>query len=403
MVAGDPVVPPGCEVLRHGSQRDGINTFTVVPQRKTQSTRRYEFLLTIENLETINGDTGGRMEDRISESRETEEIEMSRKEMVILEKTDDEFENVVETNKQLGIKEAFEKLHLNIDAEEDPTEEDPPEEDPPEEDPTEEHLPEDRGEMEDNRDWIEKYRKRRMGFLSDDDRKEAKLKMFRKAFDKEMLDDVAPQPLKLSVCWEEEESETQVLEDTESFGKEEDDDDTLQNPNQSRYEPQHDPTSEEPYWDVNLSSNLQSSDTPFTSSSQSSPQNLQPNLLQSALPCDSNSKLEQNFELSSPNSQSLFAITVSRRAQSLGNVVSPLIPSTRTISSPTPHPQRVSSQHTSSQKLYFQNLISQEFISKTPASLGPCIEAPPTSKAPPPVVMTTRARRQAWSSFSHTQ
>ncbi|XP_060724860.1 cordon-bleu protein-like 1 [Tachysurus vachellii] len=413
VVDGDPVVSPGCEVLRHGSHRDGINTFTVVPQRRTQSTRRYEFLLTMENLETINGDTGGRMEDRISESRDTEEIEMSRKEMVILEKTDDEFENVVETNKQLGIKEAFGKLHLNIDAEEDPPEEDPPEEDPPEEDPPEEdppeehlaekYLPEDRSEMEDNRDWIEEYRKRKMGFLSEDDRKEAKLKMFRKPFLHQMPDDVAPQPSKLSVCWEEEESETQVLEDTERFGKDEDDEDTLQNPNPSRYEPQHDPTSEEPYWDVNLSSNLQSSDTPFTSSSQSSPQNLQPNLLQSALPCDSNSTLEQNFELSSPNSQSLFAITVARRAQSLGNVVSPLIPSTRTISSPTPHPQRVGSQHTSSQKLYFQNLISQEFISKIPASLGPCTEAPPTSKAPPPEVMTTQARRQAWSSFSHTQ
>ncbi|XP_047670107.1 cordon-bleu protein-like 1 isoform X2 [Tachysurus fulvidraco] len=419
VVDGDPVVPPGCEVLRHGSQRDGVNTFTVVPRRRTQNTRRYEFLLTMENLETINRDTGGRMEERISESRETEEMEMSRKEMVIIEKTDDEFENAVETNKLLGIKEAFEKLHLNMDAEEDPPEEDPPEEDPPEEDPpeedpaeehlpekylpekhpAEEHLTEDRGETEDKRDWIEEYRKRRMGFLSDDDRKEAKLKMFRKAFDEEMLDDVAPQPSNLSVCWEEEESETQVLEDTESFEKEED----LQNVNPSKSEPQHDLTSEEPYWDVNLSSNLQSSDTPFTSSSQSSPQNLQPNLLQSALPCDSNSKLEQNFELSSPNSQSLFAITVSRRAQSRGNVVSPLIPSARTISSPMAHPQRISSQHTSSKKLYFQNLITQEFNSKIPASLGPYIEAPPTSNAPPPVVMTTQARRQAWSSFSHTQ
>ncbi|MCI4375847.1 hypothetical protein PGIGA_G00114550 [Pangasianodon gigas] len=396
---GDPVVPPGCELLRHGSQRDGLTTFTVVPIRRPQCKRQYEVLLTMETLETINGDTGGNLEESSSESRELEKIEMSTKEIVMLERTDAEFENELElqeTNKELGITEAYGKLNLNIDAEK--------------------HLPEDRDRMEDQdgRDWIELYRERRRRFLSNDDDdhdgKEAKVKS-----DEEMVDDVPPSPPQLPVCWEEEDTETQNLEETESFGKEEAEEDktadtfTIQNPNPSRYDPQHNPTSNpvytrDPYRDVNLSSNRHSSnsDTPFTSSSQSNPHNHQHNSVQSMLPHVSKSKLDPSFELSSPNSASLFALAVSRRVQSLGNGVCPLIPSARRISSPTPHPQSVGSQHTSSQKLYFQNLISQEFISKIPVSLGPCDEAPPISTAPPSV-MTTRARRQAWSSFSRTK
>ncbi|KAK3575334.1 hypothetical protein QTP86_025522 [Hemibagrus guttatus] len=398
VVDADLALPPGCELMRHGSQRNGVNTFTVVPRKRPQSTNRYEFLLTMKNVESINGDTGEHLEGRISESRETEKMETSSKEMARLEKTDDEFENVVETNKELGIAEGFGKLHLNIDAEEHLAEEHLAEEHL-----AEEHLIEDRDGMEDQdeRDWIEEYKKRRRFLSNDDYGKETKTS--RKAFYKEMLDDVSPQPSQLSVCWEEEEPETQNLEETEGFGKEEAEEDKykantfiIQNPNPSK--------SEEPYWDVNLSSNLHSSNsaTPFTSSSQSNPQNRQPTSFQSASPHDSKSKLKTSFELSSPNSPSLFALAVSQRVLSLGNAVSPLIPAARTVSSPTPHPQRVSSQHTSSQKLSFQSLISEEFISKFPASLDPCNEAPPTSTAPPSVFMATRARRQAVPFHAHS-
>ncbi|XP_017336156.1 protein cordon-bleu isoform X2 [Ictalurus punctatus] len=397
---GDPVVPPGCELLRNGSQRDGLTTFTVVPRRRPQSMRQYEVLLTMENSETmeINGDTGENLEGGISESREIEKTEMGTKEIVMLERTDAESENLEETNKELGITEAFGELKLNMD--------------------TEKHLPEGRDKMEvqDERDWIEQYREIRMRFLSDDDHdgKEAKLKTSTKVFDEEMVDDVPPP--QLSVCWEEEDTETQNLEETDSFGKEEVEEDkaantfTIQNPNPSRYDPHHDPTydasyTQDPYWDVNLSSNQQSSnsDTPFTSSSQSNPQTHQPNSVQSTLPHVSKSKLNPSFELSSPNSASLFGLAVSQRVQSLGNDIFPLIPSARRTSSPTPHPQSVGSPHTSSQKLYFQNLISQEFISKIPASPGSCSEALPTFTAPPSVIMTTQARRRAWSSFSRTK
>ncbi|XP_058260148.1 cordon-bleu protein-like 1 isoform X1 [Hemibagrus wyckioides] len=646
VVDADPALPPGCELPRNGSRRDGVNTFTVVPQKRPQSTRQYEFLLTMKNA-TVNGDAGEHLEERVSESRETEKMETSSKETVMLEKTDDEFENVVETNQEPGITEGFGKLHLNIDVEEHLAEENLtkehltrehltkkhlaeehltkehlpeehlakehlieeqqlkehlaekhlaeeklakehltrehlakehltrehltkkhlakeylaekhlpeehltkehlaekhlPEEHLPkehlekehlaekhlpeehlakehlakehlaekhlleehltkkhlakenlieeqltkehlieeqltkehlieeqltkehlarapltkkhlakehlaekqlaeehlsekhlakehpqdehsakehlieeqlakkhlqDEHPAEKHLSEDRDGMEDQdeRDWIKEYAKRRRIFLSDYDYgRETKLKTSRKAFYEEMLDDVPPHPSQLSVCWEEEEEEEpETPEETEGLGTEETEEDeskanpfTLQNPNPS--------TSEEPYFDVNLSSNLHSSNsTPFTSSSQSNPQDHQPTSLWSALPHGSKSKLEPSFKRSSPNSPSLFSLAVSQRVQSLGNAFSPSIPSTRTISSPTPHPQRVGSQHTSSQKLYFQSLISEEIVSKFPGSLDPCGEAPPTSTAPPTVIITTQARRQAWSSFSRTQ
>ncbi|MCJ8730009.1 hypothetical protein PDJAM_G00113370 [Pangasius djambal] len=402
---GDPVVPPGCELLRHGSQREGLTTFTVLPIRRPQCKRQYEVLLTMETLETINGRTGGNLEESSSESREIKKIEMSTKEIVMLERTDAEFENELElqeTNKELSITEAYGKLNLNKDAEK--------------------HLPEDRDGMEDQdqRDWTELYKERRRRFLSDDDDddddwKEAKVKSTTKVFDEEIVDDVPAPPQQLPVRLEEEDTERQNLEETESFGKEEAEEDkaadtfTIQIPNPSRYDPQHDPTSnpvytQYPYRDVNLSSNrhFSNSDTPFTSSSQSNPHNHQPNSVQSMLPHVSKSKFDPSFELSSPDSASLFALAVSRRVQSLGNGVCPLIPSARRISCPTPHPQCVGPQHTSSQKLYFQNLISQEFISKIPVSLHPCNEAPPISTAPPSV-MTTQARRQAWSSFSRTK
>ncbi|KAF4080199.1 hypothetical protein AMELA_G00167820 [Ameiurus melas] len=389
---GDPVVPPGCELLRNGSPRDGLTTFTVVPQRRPQSMRQYEVLLTMENSETIeiNGDTGENLEGSISESREIEKTEMGTKEMVMFERTDAESENLEETNKELAITEAFGILNLNIDAEK--------------------HLPEDRDGMDvqDERDWIEQYREIRRRFLSEDhDGKEAKLKTSTKVHD-------VPPP-QISVCWEEEDTETHNLEETHSFGKEEVEEDkvvntfTLQNPNPSRYDPQDDPTfdasyTQDPYWDVNLSNQHSSnSDTPFTSSSQSNPQTHQPNSVQSTLPHVSKSKLNPSFELSSSNSASLFGLAVSQRVQSLGNDICPLIPSARRTSSPTPHPQSVGSPHISSQKLYFQNLISQEFISKIPASSGSCSEVLPTFTAPPSVIMTTQARRRAWSSFSRTK
>lgn len=363
---GDPMVPPGCELLRHGSQRHGLTTFTVVPQRRPQSMRQYEFLLTMEKM---NGDAGGNLEGSSSESRKTEKTEM-----VMLERIDAEFENVEETNKELGITEAFGKLNLNMNAG-------------------------DGMEDRDERDWIEEYRERRR-FLSNDDHdsgKEAKSKTSTKAFDEEIVDDVPPPSPQLPVCWEEEGTETQNLKEAEvdqatnTF--------PIQNPNTSRCDPISDGDTQDPDWDVNLSSNFESSksDAPSPSSPQSSPRNHQPISVQSTLPKVSKSELDPGFERSSPNSPSLFALAVSQRVQSLGNAFCPLIPSTRRISSPTQHPQSVGSQNTSSQKLYFQNLISQEFISKSPACLGACNEAPPTS------AMTPQARRQAWVSCSRTQ
>lgn len=348
-------------------------------------------------MEKINGDTGENLEGSSSESREIKKMEKSTKEVVMFERTDAAFEDVEETKKELGITEAFGKLNLNMNAENCP--------------------PEDRDGMEDQdeRDWIEEYRERRRRFLSDDDDhhhgKEAKLKTSTKAFDEEIVDDVPPPP-QLPVCWEEEDIETQNLEETECFGKEEAEVDkaantfTIQNPNLSRYDPQHNPLSDpvytqDPYWDVNLSSNFESSksDTPFPSSSQFNPHNHQSISVQSTLPRVLKFKLDPGFERASANSASLFALAVSQRVQSLGNAICPLIPSARRISSPTPHPQSVSSQNTSSQKLYFQNLTSQEFISKIPACLGTCNEALPISTAPPSVVMTPQAKRRAGVPF----
>lgn len=366
----DPIVPPGCEVLRDCSQRDSLNTFTVVPWRTAQSTRRYEVLLTLEDLASIDRKTGGNLEKRVLDSREMETMEMSRKETP--EKTDSESDKVEETDQELGIPAEFGKLCLNVDAEK--------------------HLPEERDSMEDQaeRDRMEEYRR---------------VKPFRKVFNDKRVKDVPPPPPppQLSVCWEEEETETQNPEETRSFGKKEAGEGrtvnalTIQNLNQCRY---LNPTSnQEPYWDVNISSHLHSSDsdTPFTSSPQSSLQKHQPS------PHDSKAKLVPSFEHSSPNPVSLFALAVSRRVQSLGNAPSPLILSERTTSSPTQHPQNDRTQLSSSQKLNFQSLISQGFISKIPPSVGPCNGAPPTSTAPPSAVMTTQARRRAWSSFSHAQ
>lgn len=378
-----PVVPPGCELLRDGSWRDGLTTFTVVPRRRPESIRQYEFLRTSETANTINGDTKGTLDGSSSKSGE---IEMSTEDTVMVEKRDAEFKSWKETDK-LGEIEAFGELNPNNNAEKRVSE---------------------AGrdvEEQDERDWMEKYRERRRRFQCDHDQhhdeKGANVKTSTKVFDKEMLDDVpAPQ---LHVRWEEEDTETQNLEKTESLGKEDAKEDhaannfTTRNPNPIRYDPQRDPTSDAVYtedpccWDENISSNLHTfnPETPFTSSSQSSPHDHQPH-----------SKLNPSFELSSPNSASLFAMAVSQRVQRLGNAVCPLIQSAEKKSPPA---QSVGSQSISSQKLYFQNLLSQEIVSKIPPSQGACGKAPPTSTAPPSGFGAPQTRRRAWVSFSHTR
>lgn len=376
-----PVVPPGCELLRDGSRRDGLTTFTVVPRRRPESMRQYEFLHTSETAHTINGDTKGTLDGSRSESGE---IEMSTEDTVTVENRDAEFKNWKETDK-LGETEAFGVLNPNKNAEKRVSEAG--------------HDVED----QDERDRMEKYRERRRRFQCDHDEKGANGKTSTMVYDKEMLNDVpAPQ---LHVHWEEEDTETQNLEKTESLGKEDTKEDraandfTTRNPNAIRYGPQRDPTSDAVHtqdpccWDENIP-NLHTfnSETPFTSSSQSSPHNHQPH-----------SKLNPSFELSSPNSASLFATAVSQRVQRLGNAVCPLIQSAEKKSPPALHPQSVGSQSISSQKLYFQNLLPQEFVSKILPSQGACCKAPPTSTAPPSGFGSPRTRRRAWSSFSHTR
>ncbi|XP_053354932.1 protein cordon-bleu isoform X1 [Clarias gariepinus] len=384
----DPVVPPGCELLTHGSQRDGLTTFTVVPRRRPQCMRQYEVLLTLETLETINGDTEGNLELGVLESREVEKIEK-----VEQFETNEAFENVVETNKEMGIADPFEKLNLNTDAEKEQSEDG------------------DELEVHEQGDWIEEYRKRRRKFLMHDDGKEPRsLMISSKVFNKETVDDAGPSlPTKLSVCWEEDDTEEQNLEEIGSFVKEETREDkaakifTVQTPNPSRSDPQRDPTfnpayTQDPYWDVKLSSNTSpsDSDTPFTSSANHSGiHNHQPLPDEPTSPQVSKSEPDPSFKHSPPSSVSRFALAVSQRVQSLGNGVCPLIPSARKTTS---HPQSLGSRQTSSQKLYSQNLISEESMSK-----NPCNKAPPISDDPPFVSMSPQARRRAWSSFSRTQ
>ncbi|XP_046703665.1 protein cordon-bleu isoform X2 [Silurus meridionalis] len=375
---GDPVVPPGCKLLRHGSQRDGLTTFTVVPQRRPQNTRQYEFLITMETSETTNEDPGGNLEGSGSESGEVEQMET-------FEKDDAEFENEVETGEVLSIKEGFGKLNLDVNSEKHHSE----------------HK--DGTADQDGREWMDEFRTRRRRFLTDDHWEGGDLKTSRKVLDQEMEDDYDD-------CWEVEDTEN--LEETESFRKEETEEHEagnvfpIYNPNLCDSDPQRDPTSDvsynkDPYWDVQRSSNLHisNSDTPNTSFFQTNPHNHQPNSVQSL----SKSKPDPSTEHSPPNSTSLFALAVSKRVQSRGNASSPLNPSARRTPSPTPCSPSASSQHTSSKKLYFQNLITEEFTVKTPASLGPWNEAPPISTAPPPVALTPQAKRQTWSSFSRAQ
>lgn len=352
-------------------------------------------------METIDGDTGGKLEGCSSECRQIEELETSTQETETLEKRDAGSEGVEGTNKEMDVAEKVGEVNLTMEKHEH----------------EEKHVPEDRDGMEDReeRDWVEEYTERRRRFLCDDG-KETKLKIFTKLFEETMDDDdpppSPPPPPRLPVCGKEKDSETQNLEETESFEEEEAKNDKpankfiIQNPNLSRCDPQRDPTSDtahpqDPYWDVNVSSNLHSSnsDTPFTSSSQPNPHDHQPNSAPcTLLPHVPKSNLDPSVELPS-NSPSLFALAVSQRVQRLGNGVRPLSPSARRTSSPTRALQSLGSHHGSSQKLYFQNLIKQELTSKIPAPQGVCSEAPPVSAAPP-TGTTTKARRRAWSSFS---
>lgn len=359
------------------THRDSLTTFTVVPRRRPQSTRQYECLLT---METIPRDTEGNLEESSSEFRQDEKMEISSSELVVL-KEREEFDNVEEINNEMGVTEKLGEVDLNMDEER--------------------LVQEDRDRMEEQekRDWVEEYRERRRRFLFDD-RKETKFKTFTKVFNEEIMEDDPLPPPQLPVCWEEKDNEKENLENVENFGKEEARKDeptnsfTIPTPNPSRYDPQHEPTEDptptkEPYWDVKLSTDLHSSnsDTPFTTYSP----HHQPTSVRA-----SDSNLHPSFEISSPNSASLFAMAVAQRAQRLGHVVC-----ARTSSS-TKALQSLSSYQTTSQKLYFQNLISEENL-KIPTSQGVCSEDLPISKAPPMVVMTTQARRRAWSSFSHQQ
>ncbi|XP_066522768.1 uncharacterized protein cobll1a isoform X2 [Hoplias malabaricus] len=374
----DAIAPPSGHLWRNCSHREGLTTFTVVPQRRRPSLRQYEILLTLEAsdcLERSDGETeviqcppkhGENPEKGIGS------IELCKNELVNHKCNDEHEEEGLEVRDKSAYK-AVGKLELNTDTETLFAEES---------EETEDQVSED-GDFED-RDWVEEFRARRMRFQEKrDDREVVKLDGWMKEFEEGLsftvMEDEKDQcendfpPPPLDVYWKENERDCQEDEEetnkvrSRTEGQEEDQDVSTIHPNP----PNHQPVADI-FWDVN--SILNSSDSNFDSAepqlevaltylppdtvqsvSNSNPHS-SANIHQSSSvpnPHTSSSHLnptpQPTCDLPAPAPVSLFALAVSRRVQSLMNGVCPL----------TPSRQRSYSQTQSCSMFYYQNPSSQ--------------------------------------------
>ncbi|XP_036425845.1 protein cordon-bleu [Colossoma macropomum] len=395
----NPIGSPGSLLWRNCSVREGLTTFTVVPRRRQPILRQYEVLVTLEalpSLEQSDGETeilesipkhGDNVETL--EPKEIGSPELCENEMAILEKKYGEGENREERDGGLDIpravKKGFDKFEVNRDMEKHSEKEG-------------EEI-EDEVSVEEERDWVEEYRERRRRFQGDTvDRKAVKLDRWMNEFEEalsytimrdggEDVENGFPPPLPL--YWEEEEIERDNQQERkENVGfrtvREEDDEDSNAstiNPKPSSFETYHKPMADtaylpDVYWNENRSSDLHSpdsnldSDAPqvsltyqpldsFQSLSQTDPKspcsNHQPSLVPASptlsghSDLDTSSKFSPAVDVPSPAPMSLFALAVSRRAQSLKKTVCPLSPSTQSSCSQT-QPSRGFSQHPPSQR-----------------------------------------------------
>ncbi|XP_017557726.2 uncharacterized protein cobll1a [Pygocentrus nattereri] len=399
----NPIGPPGGLQWRNCSLREGLTTFTVVPQRRQPILRQYEVLVTLEALASLE-QSDGRTEILESIPKHGENVEtlapkeignaeLCEDEMMILGKKYGKSENREERDGGLGIprpaEKVFDKFEMNRDIEK--------------------HSERERWEMEDEveeeKDWVKEYRARRRRFQGDTvDRKAVKLdrwmneseEVLSYAITQDGGDDVEngfPPPPQLPLYWEEEEIERNNQQERKGkLGfktvREEDDEDSNAStisPEPSSYETYHKPMADtahlsDIYWDENRSSDLHSPDSKldfdatqvsltyqplhcFQSLSQTKPDpkspcsNYQPSSVpasptlsgHSDLDTSPNSKLSPTVDVPSPAPMSLFALAVSRRAQSLTKTFYPLSPSTQSSCSQT-QPSRVFSQNPPSQR-----------------------------------------------------
>ncbi|XP_072539692.1 uncharacterized protein cobll1a isoform X2 [Salminus brasiliensis] len=333
-----PIAPPGCQLWRNCSQREGLTTFTVVPRRRQMSSRQYEVLITLEASDSLEQATekmegleyitkhgeetlewrNGKLENL--EAEELGKPEPCRHERVTQEKCNGE--NLESRDAQLGILEltekGFNKLKLDTDMEKHLAEE------------MDGQVPvEEEGEEE--RDWVEEYRERRRRFQGDD-QKPVKFDKWMKGFEEELgytIEDETKDgengfPLPpCAVAWEENKSMRGIQEGTVTFKTDKEED------KGPRHYPHHEPLTyhvPDPYWDVNHSSNASlNSDAPEVLLTHS----------------DTPSHPNATVDLPSPAPMSLFALAVARRAQTLQKGVWPSTLSTQSFSSqiqPSLHP-----------------------------------------------------------------
>ncbi|XP_062854177.1 cordon-bleu protein-like 1 [Trichomycterus rosablanca] len=330
-------------------RRDGLNTFTVVPRKKTQSPRQYEFVITLETSES--GETGKKLKGgndnrKNSEPREsTNNQEYNTNTMVTHEKTE-HVNNVDKTCGNLDILEATEKeldmIKLYTY--------------------TENHLDKGR-EMEDQvvleeRDWEVMFKEKRKIFQNGVHCEEAvNLKRCTMSSDKAVVEDVVEKttfdfkPPSPPSYWKEDDCETQHVkksEKAEMIGiekKAEDKETSTTYPTAPRREHHRDP-----YWKTNLDTiqvpfKYQSPDSVSKFGLNSSLSNEKPsseNITQSENPSlvdfknagpNSNSEPHQSFKLPVACLVSPFALAVSQRAMSVGKRGYPLNLSARGLGS----------------------------------------------------------------------
>ncbi|KAL6455954.1 hypothetical protein MHYP_G00358050 [Metynnis hypsauchen] len=398
----NPIGPPGGLLWRNCSLREGLTTFTVVPRRRQPSLKQYEVLVTLEALASLE-QSDGRTEILESipkhgenvetlEPREIGNPELCENEMTILEKKYAKGEHREERDGGLDIprpaEKVFDKFEMNRDIEKH----------------SERESEETEYEVEEERDWMEEYRERRRRFQGDTvDRKAVKLDRWMNEFEEALsyaktqdggdhVENGFPPPPPLPLHWEEEEIEKDNQQERKGkvgfrTVREEDDEDSNAStisPKPSSYETYHKPMADtaylfDVYWEENRSSDLHSPDSKldfdapqvsltyqpldfFQSLSQTKPDpkspcsNHQPSSVpasptlsgHSDLDTSPNSKLSPAVDVPSPAPMSLFALAVSRRAQSLKKTVCPLTPSTQSSYSQT-QPSRVFSQNPLSQ------------------------------------------------------
>uniref|UniRef100_W5KBX7 Cordon-bleu WH2 repeat protein-like 1a n=1 Tax=Astyanax mexicanus TaxID=7994 RepID=W5KBX7_ASTMX len=335
------IAPPGCQLWRNCSQREGLTTFTVVPRRRQTSPKHYEVLITLEASQANE-----RMEipECITKDDETLEWKNTEMENLVSKELNENETNTQEkgnsedlegSDAQLGILESiikeFDKVNLDTDVEKHLTEE------------TEDPILVD----EEEKDWVEKYKERRRKFQGND-KKPVNLDKWMKDFEEKLGYTVEDEPKEVdngfspppppacSVYWEQDMSQRGIEDGTEGFKADrevEDKDSSL-----DEDEPYHEPMAYkvlDPYQDLNHFSNLHSSKASLNFGAPEVPLSLEsPDHVQSSYKIDSSNTLQPNPVLStvdcphnhqnhstadppSPAPVSLFALAVARRAQTL--------------------------------------------------------------------------------------